>query len=122
MKITSTDITLHDMRFYAKHGALPQERIVGGEYLVNITIRLAHNLAAETDNLDDTVNYAEIYEAVSQVMLTPSALIEHVAGRIARTLLTDFGQIIRAEVMVTKIHPPMPADMHAASATVVAER
>lgn len=110
------------MRFYSMHGVLPQERIVGGEYLVNIKIRLTHSLAAATDMLKDTVNYAEIHEAVSHIMQTPSALIEHVAGCIASTLLTTFGQIARAEVTVTKIHPPMPADMYAASATVVAER
>ena len=38
MKITEQTITLDSLRFYAYHGAEPQEAIVGAWYTVDITI------------------------------------------------------------------------------------
>ena len=42
MKVQSSYICLNDMRFYAYHGVLPQERRVGGWYTV--TLRVGFNV------------------------------------------------------------------------------
>ena len=70
----------------------------------------ATGLATTTDSLDDTVNYAQVYKIVREEMATPSRLIEHVCGRIARRLLSDFDMIDAVEISMLKQNPPIGAD------------
>ena len=90
MTITQGSIRLQDMRFYAYHGVMEQERRVGGEYLVSLQVETDLSRAALSDAVADTVNYAELYEMVRRVMAEPSQLLEHVAGRIGQCVLEEF--------------------------------
>ena len=63
--------------------------------------------AAESDNLNDTVNYGEIYEIVADEMSIPSELLENVAGRIVKAIEKRFPQLIRFSVRVSKKRPPV---------------
>ena len=122
MKLTETAIRLRRMAFYAYHGVLDQERAVGGEYWVDLTLYPDNiSLAVQDDRLDGTVNYAEAYEIVRREMAQPSALLEHVGGRIARSLFAAFGSLQRIEVEVCKVNPPMGAACQGASVKLVFE-
>lgn len=103
-------IHLKDIKLYAYHGVLPQENRVGAEYTVNLRLKTDFSLAAETDRLEGTVNYAEVFNAVKQEMKTPSQLLEHVAYRIARRLLHDFPTVEEVYIELYKQNPPMGAD------------
>ena len=50
MKITQSSIRLHDMRFYAYHGVMEQERRVGGEYLVSLQVETDLSRAVNSDS------------------------------------------------------------------------
>jgi dihydroneopterin aldolase len=110
MRITSSHIILQEMRFYAYHGVLPQERIVGGDYTVSVEVDVDITSAVENDQLDVTLNYAELYEVVRHEMLTPSDLLEHLAGRIGKAIMTAFPQVKAVDLTVMKDNPPMGAD------------
>ena len=110
MKIVQSSISLKALRFYAYHGVLPQERKVGGEYEVTVKADVDISQAVASDGVEDTVNYAAMYETIRQEMAVPSHLLEHVAGRIARRLLSDFPAIETLSVEVVKLNPPMGAD------------
>ncbi len=64
----------------------------------------------QSDCVDDTVNYAELCALVKREMAVPSQLVEHVAGRIAQSVFTQFPQSSAVDVRVTKENPPMGAD------------
>ena len=115
MKITQSSIRLHDMRFYAYHGVMEQERRVGGEYLVSLQVEADLSCAVNSDTVADTVNYALLYEVVKREMAEPSQLLEHVAGRIGQRVLDNFQQVTALTVSVTKCNPPMDADSKGAS-------
>ena len=115
MKITQSSIRLHDMRFYAYHGVMEQERRVGGEYLVSLQVETDLSRAVNSDSVADTVNYAQLYEVVRCEMAEPSQLLEHVAGRIGQRVLDHFPQVMALTVRVTKCNPPMGADCKGAS-------
>ncbi len=100
-------ITLRDIEIYAYHGVLPQERTVGGRYGIEVEVETSNEKATETDNLEDTINYADILDIVKQEMAVPSKLIEHVAGRIVRRIRKDFPTVEKATVRLTKKHPPI---------------
>ena len=122
MKIKEQTITLDSLRFYAYHGAEPQEAIVGAWYTVDITIKTDATFAVQSDDLNGTINYAKVTDAVKQQMQIRSALLEHVAGRIANALLTEFPAINSLTVKVCKENPPVCAPCAASGFTLTVER
>lgn len=90
MRVESSYIELKGLRFTAKHGVLPQERVVGGDYVVSVRVGCNLEKAVESDNVEDTLNYAELYQIINKEMQTPSCLLEHVAGRIGERILERF--------------------------------
>lgn len=119
MKLMSSKIYLRNVRFHAFHGVLPQERIVGNDYLVNLVLDYDFSSAMQTDELQGTLNYAEVYQKVREEMAVPSKLLEHVAGRIAHRLFSDFPEIQKLQLSITKVNPPMGADSDGAGVEVV---
>lgn len=119
MKLMSSKIYLRNVRFHAFHGVLSQERIVGNDYLVNLVLDYDFSSAMKTDDLQGTLNYAEVYQKVREEMAVPSKLLEHVAGRIAHRLFSDFPEIQKLQLSITKVNPPMGADSDGAGVEVV---
>ena len=109
-----TTIKLKNMRFFAYHGVLPQEKITGNDFLVNVTFTADVSKSFETDNVDDTISYAEIYDLIKSEMAIPSELIEHVAGRIFNRVKKMFPQISALRVCVAKLYPPVGGEVEAA--------
>ena len=119
MKLMSSKIYLRNVRFHAFHGVLPQEGIVGNDYVVNLVVDYDFSSAMKTDDLRGTLNYAEVYQKVREEMAVPSKLLEHVAGRIAHRLFSDFPEIQKLQLSITKVNPPMGADSDGAGVEVV---
>lgn len=115
MQIQSSTIALSEMRFFAHHGVTPQEQLIGCHYVVDLCLTFDCSAAALSDELADTVNYAEVYEAVRQAMARSSRLIEHAAARIARAVFALSPGITALTVRLAKQNPPMGADVRSAS-------
>lgn len=129
MTYTRFEIRLEGLRFYAFHGVLPQERTVGGDYTVDLVLTLAPPAvgnataaAVGADDLGGTVNYADVYALVRHEMAVPSALLEHVAGRILRSLLDAFPLVEAATITLRKDTPPMGAACNGCAVTLGARR
>ena len=102
-------IFLRGMRFMACHGVLPHEREVPQPFEVDVEMGLDLRAAGESDDLDDTVNYAKVYDVVSTVLtVTRKYLIEALAEEIADDLLRDFDSLRWVRVTVHK--PTAPID------------
>ncbi|WP_281801246.1 dihydroneopterin aldolase [Segatella maculosa] len=114
MKIKNSCIFLNGLRFHAFHGVMPQERLTGNDYRVDLKIDFPLEKAVGSDNVDDTLNYATVYIAVKEEMDVPSQLIERVAYRIADRLFRTFKAINEVEIKVEKCNPPMGADCEGA--------
>ncbi len=123
LKVKKTSIRLKQMKFYAYHGALEQEKVVGGEYLVDLTLDIAApTKALLEDDLTGTINYADVYSIVKTEMATPVDLLERLAYKIAEKLLHTFVQIETLKIEVRKVNPPMGADTKGASVVLEIER
>lgn len=114
MQITNSQIFLRHLRFHAYHGVGEQERVVGNEYEVDLLLDCVVDKAAQSDDVADTVNYAEVYEVVACEMRQPSQLLERVAYRIGHRIFEKFPQISAARISVAKFNPPMGTDGGAA--------
>lgn len=108
--VQSSSIFLRSLRFHAFHGVMEQERTVGNDYLVDVRIGCQLAKAMESDDVNDTVNYAEVYGVIREEMRQPSRLLENVVGRIGRRLLDEFPMIETLDLKLTKVNPPMGAD------------
>lgn len=111
-------ISLRNVRFRAFHGVLPQERRVGGDFLVTVRVGYPLERAMETDNVDDTLDYSALYALVEREMAEPSKLLEHVAGRIVKAITTSFLEVTSVDLELTKLNPPMGADSEGAAVEV----
>lgn len=102
------------MRLHAYHGVLEQEREIGNDYVVSLRIGYPIDDCIVSDNVNDTLNYASVAEIVKKEMSKPSALVEHVAGRIIHSLYQQFSRITSIKIRLIKIAPPMSFDMDGA--------
>lgn len=108
-------IYLEDIKIYAYHGVLPEENIIGTYYILNTELHTDLWKAAESDDLNDTISYADINDIIHDEMKIKSKLLEHVAGRIIAALHKKFPQIDYIKLKITKTAPPMKGEMHGAS-------
>lgn len=115
-------IFLDRIRFYAYHGVGAQERVAGNEFTVSLRLQTDIRQAAETDDVRNTVSYADVYEAVRTEMSVPAQLLENVAGRIVNRLLKDFPAVEAVELKLAKRNPPMGADIESAGVEICCTR
>ena len=101
-------IKVTDIRLYAYHGCMKEEGIVGGNYRVDVWVKSDTAQAERTDQLEETVDYAAIYEIVKEEMSIRSKLLEHVGRRIADSVKARYPSVISGEVSVAKLNPPIP--------------
>lgn len=102
------NIHLNGIRAYGYIGALPEERILGQWFEVDLTLWLDLTQPGESDLLKDTLDYCDVIEAVQTLIKTAQfTLLERLATAIAQKVLT-FEQIAQVQVRVTKPTPPIP--------------
>ena len=90
------------MEFHGYHGVNPEERSIGQRFIVTLRIHGNFRVPGESDNLEDTINYSEVYELVRKVVEGKAHnLIESVAETIAKHILSSF-QTVAVTVQVTK--------------------
>jgi len=89
-------------------GCLPEERTAAQPFQVDLTIDVDMDAAAASDDLVDTVNYADLADRAAHLVATGNFfLVEALADAIGRSALEADRRIRRATVTVTKLHPPI---------------
>ena len=115
----SITITIDRLRCYAFHGVMEQERSVGAEYEVTLSIRYPAMRAVTADSLADTVDYVQLCDIVKGAMSHPAALLERVCGVIIEDVMRAFPLTEGGTVTVSKLNPPISnSSMASASVTV----
>jgi dihydroneopterin aldolase len=113
-------ITLRGLRAFGRHGVLPEERRDGQEFVVDVELSVDTAYAAETDDLNRTVDYSAVArEVVAIVSGDPVDLIETLAERLATACLT---RPAVAAVRVTVHKPQAPVGVPFDDVTVSIER
>ena len=121
-KVQSNRLLLRDVRLFAFHGVLEQERAVGAYYTLNVAVDTDFSRAMATDELEGTISYAAIYEVVKRELAVPSQLLEHVAGRICTAIFNTFPAATRIQLDIIKENPPMGADCRGAGVAIDVQR
>lgn len=103
------EIFLKKIKGYGYHGVLEKENREGQWFSADLKMRLPLAEAAETDDLEKTVDYSRAAAIVKACIETrpPFRLIERLAGTIAEKILAAFPQIEALEVVVHKPEAPL---------------
>lgn len=116
-------IRLNDMVFFGYHGALPEERALGQRFVVDIEVEADLQRAGETDSLEETINYSELYTVAEDVAMGPPFnLIEAVAQQIANRILGAQPKVEAVLVRVRKPGVPIPGSVLASSEVCIERR
>ncbi len=111
-------IHVNEMTFYGYHGALQEENKLGQRFRVTVSLAVDLQSAGETDDLSQTVNYAEVYTVCQEIVEGPPVkLIETVAEKIAKKILDTYQDQVKG-VRVQLIKPDPPIAGHYASVAV----
>ena len=116
-------ICLKGMSFYGYTGVFDYEKQNGQRFIVDLTLCFMENPAVRTDVLTDTVHYGEVFAVVREIVTTSRFdLIEHLAGRIAASVLEKFPLVCAAEVIVSKPDAPVDGIFESMSVHIFRER
>ncbi|HEV2781418.1 MAG TPA: dihydroneopterin aldolase [Actinophytocola sp.] len=101
-------IVLTGLKVRGHHGVFDHERRDGQDFLVDVTVWIDLNLAARTDDLDDTLDYGAMAARAAEIVSgEPRRLIETVAADIAEDVMTD-ARVHAVEVTIHKPSAPIP--------------
>ena len=105
-------IRLNEMVFFGYHGALPEERVIGQRFVVDVEVQADLKRAGASDQLEDTINYGELYTVAEDVVTGPPFnLIEAVAEQIAGRILSQQPLVESVIVRVRKPGVPIPGSV-----------
>jgi dihydroneopterin aldolase len=116
-------IVLVGMAFEARHGVNDWEKTQAQRFEVDVELFLATRRAGTSDDLDQTVDYREVYAAVRRVIEGPPVdLIETLAESIARDALSANRRARKVIVRVRKPDVQLGGPLAFAGAEVVRRR
>ncbi|MCM1532985.1 MAG: dihydroneopterin aldolase [Ruminococcus flavefaciens] len=104
-------IIIDRLKVWAHHGVNSQERQVGNEFEVSVTLNCDLTAAMASDDVADTVNYAEVVSIIVKEMSVPSSLLENVVYRIKRAITGSFPAVVGGTIRVDKLTPPISCQL-----------
>jgi len=99
-------ISLNNVRFRAYHGVHPDERQKGNDFVVNMQVCYITGQKAIM-TLDDTIDYAVLFDIINSTMQKPVDLLETLAQTMANHVHQHFPQVKKVIVEVEKLNPPI---------------
>ena len=104
-------IEIKNLEVYANHGVLAEEKKLGQKFYIDAKLYVNVLNAAASDDVENSVNYAEVTKVIQKVFKSKSTnLIETAAQSLAGILLARFTKIDRIDMTVKK--PSAPVDAH----------
>lgn len=99
-------INLTDLRFYSKIGVAEQERIVGNEFSVSVSVSYDASLFCQED-IGTTISYADVYDEIKAEISQETLLLETVAVRISERILKRWRNVSDIRISIVKLKPPI---------------
>ncbi|WP_419882638.1 dihydroneopterin aldolase [Peribacillus sp. B-H-3] len=116
-------IYLNRMEFYGYHGVFPEENKLGQRFAVDVLAETDLSAAGNSDSLEDSVNYGEIYQVCKDIVEGMTfKLVESIAENIAKEMLLKFPKIQSVTVKVIKPDPPIPGHYQSVAVEITRSR
>lgn len=100
------NIELKGLRFFAEHGMYAEERKVGNQFEIDLSVCYKAPKTVIT-SMEETVNYVEIYRIIEGEFSMHRQLLETCAMQICDKLHVHFPEIKRVHISIKKVNPPI---------------
>ena len=100
-------ILLKNIEVFGYHGVYEEERLKGQNFYIDVELKLDLNKACESDELEDTVDYSEVYYIIVEInKLNKFKLLEKFADTISQKVLSQYKQVKEICVSIKKSEVP----------------
>ncbi|MEY3870173.1 MAG: dihydroneopterin aldolase [Cyanobacteriota bacterium] len=97
------------IRCYGYVGYLPEEKVLGQWFEVDLKLSVDLSRASQTDAIQDTLDYRQVIALVQNLVKTSKFdLLERLAGAIADTILQESAIVTEVQVILIKPAAPIP--------------
>lgn len=116
-------IRIHDLEVYANHGVYKEENVLGQKFLFSFELEVDTRKAGVSDRLDDSVNYGEVCQLVTDFVTTHTyQLLECLAESVSRRLLMTYPQILSLKTEIKKPWAPVGLPLDTVSVEITRKR
>ena len=106
-----TVLFIDNLEVFANHGLFVEENKLGQKFIFDIECELNYKKAMFSDEMTDSISYADIAEVVVRTATTNTFnLLERLAGEILKNIFTEFSQIENIKLKINK--PGAPIKYH----------
>ena len=106
-----TVLFIYNLEVFANHGLFEEENKLGQKFIFDIECELNYKKAMFSDEMTDSISYADIAEVVVKTATTNTFnLLERLAGEILKNIFTEFPQIENINLKINK--PGAPIKYH----------
>ena len=106
-----TVLFIDNLEAFANHGLFEEENKLGQKFIFDIECELNYKKAMFSDEMTDSISYADIAEVVVKTATTNTFnLLERLAGEILKNIFTEFPQIENINLKINK--PGAPIKYH----------
>lgn len=99
-------IKLDHLKFFSFHGLFPEERILGNEFTLSVSVNRISN-EQFSENLEQSIDYGVLYSICAEVMQKPVDLLETICEQIVAKIQLICPDYRLIEIIVTKDNPPL---------------
>lgn len=101
-------VKLHSIPLHAFHGVFQHEKEYGCQFELDFDLLLMDEVAADTDNLHDTVDYTAVYKLiVERSSHEKFNLLERWADVLATAIIERFRHVAEVTVRIRKFGAPL---------------
>ena len=115
-------VKVENLKIYAFHGCMEEEKVIGSDYIVNICAICSVGEKAFEDEISGTVDYVDLARIAKREMSVRSKLLEAVVNRIITCCFNEISVLDQISVCVSKLNPPINADVDSVSVTIDKKR
>ena len=115
-------VKVENLKIYAFHGCMEEEKIIGSDYVVNICAVCSVGKKAFDDEIGGTVDYVDLARIAKREMSVRSRLLEAVVKRIIDCCFNEISVLDQISVTVSKLSPPIDADVESVSVSMDKKR
>ncbi len=98
-------LEIKGMKFHSYIGHYDEEKQIGNKFNVDIKLKIDCKKAGQTDNLNNALDYVEVYKTIKKEMQKKCNLVENVSERIKSSIFKKFKQVQSIYLKITKLSP-----------------
>ena len=115
-------VKVENLKIYAFHGCMDEEKVIGSDYIINMKAMCLVGEKVFNDDITQTVDYVDLARIAKREMAVRSKLLEAVIKRIIDASFKEIDSLEELYVSVSKINPPINADVRSVSVTMSKKR